>query len=107
MLLTGEALAFRQSGSDVHTRFQGLSACYTAPEAEQLFATTAPVAAKADEFADDLEKVAAALSAYETEIQPLVARLKSLKRRAETFRQQIAGTTTGARTTTTSSSTTT
>ncbi|WGD42867.1 YwqJ-related putative deaminase [Streptomyces cathayae] len=91
MLLTGEALAFRQSGSDVHTRFQGLSACYTAPEAEQLFATTAPVAAKADEFADDLEKVAAALSAYETEIQPLVARLKSLKRRAETFRQQIAG----------------
>ncbi|WP_331450293.1 hypothetical protein [Streptomyces prasinus] len=91
MLLTGEALVFRQSGSDVHTRFQGLSACYTAPEAEQLFATTAPVAAKADEFADDLEKVAAALSAYETEIQPLVAKLKSLKQRAETFRQQIAG----------------
>ncbi|AQS69501.1 hypothetical protein [Streptomyces pactum] len=91
MLLTGEALVFRQSGADVHSRFQGLSACYTAPEAEQLFATTAPVAAKADEFADDLEKVAAALSSYETEIQPLVARLKSLKRRAETFRQQIAG----------------
>ncbi|WND37493.1 hypothetical protein RI578_25815 [Streptomyces sp. BB1-1-1] len=91
MLLTGEALVFRQSGADVHTRFQGLSACYTAPEAEQLFATTAPVAAKADEFADDLEKAAAALSSYETEIQPLVARLKSLKRRAETFRQQIAG----------------
>ncbi|MGC3000174.1 hypothetical protein ACPF8X_17860 [Streptomyces sp. G35A] len=91
MLLTAEALVFRQSGSDVHTRFQGLSACYTAPEAEQLFATTAPVAAKADEFADDLEKVAAALSSYETEIQPLVAKLKSLKQRAETFRQQIAG----------------
>ncbi|MER6619591.1 hypothetical protein [Streptomyces sp. NPDC000931] len=91
MLLTAEAIAFRQSGSDVHTRFQGLSACYTAPEAEQLFATTAPVAAKADEFADDLEKVAAALSSYETEIQPLVAKLKSLKQRAETFRQQIAG----------------
>ncbi|MEU8650289.1 hypothetical protein [Streptomyces sp. NPDC048737] len=91
MLLTAEALVFRQSGSDVHTRFQGLSACYTAPEADQLFATTAPVAAKADEFADDLEKVAAALSSYETEIQPLVARLKSLKQRAETFRHQIAG----------------
>ncbi|MFH8450493.1 proline-rich domain-containing protein [Streptomyces fungicidicus] len=91
MLLTAQALVFRQSGSDVHSRFQGLSACYTAPEAEQLFATTAPVAAKADEFADDLEKVAAALSSYETEIQPLVTKLKSLKRRAETFRQQIAG----------------
>ncbi|WP_432055486.1 hypothetical protein [Streptomyces sp. bgisy022] len=91
LLLTAEALVFRQSGSDVHTRFQGLSSCYTAPEAEQLFATTAPVAAKADEFADDLEKVAAALSSYETAVQPLVTRLKSLKRRAETFRQQVAG----------------
>ncbi|WP_108999556.1 YwqJ-related putative deaminase [Streptomyces rishiriensis] len=91
MLLTAEAVAFRQSGSDVHTRFQGLSACYSAPEADQLFATTAPVAAKADEFADDLEKVAAALSAYETEVQPLVAKLKSLKQRAETFRHDIAG----------------
>ncbi|WP_329410127.1 hypothetical protein OG802_12715 [Streptomyces sp. NBC_00704] len=91
MLLTAEALTFRQSGSDVHTRFQGLSACYSAPEADQLFATTAPVAAKADEFADDLEKVAAALSSYETEVQPLVAKLKSLKQRAETFRHDIAG----------------
>ncbi|MFC7991864.1 hypothetical protein ACFUV2_21395 [Streptomyces pilosus] len=91
LLLTAQAIAFRQSGSDVHNRFQGLSACYTAPEAEQLFATTAPVAAKADEFADDLEKVAAALSSYETEIQPLVTKLKNLKQRAETFRQQIAG----------------
>ncbi|MEU4873345.1 hypothetical protein [Streptomyces sp. NPDC021608] len=91
MLLTAEALTFRQSGSDVHTRFQGLSACYSAPEADQLFATTAPVAAKADEFADDLEKVAAALSSYETEVQPLVAKLRSLKQRAETFRSDIAG----------------
>ncbi|MER6786838.1 hypothetical protein ABT330_19855 [Streptomyces sp. NPDC000658] len=91
MLLTAEAIAFRQSGSDVHTRFQGLSACYSAPEADQLFATTAPVAAKSDEFADDLEKVAAALSSYETEVQPLVAKLRSLKQRAETFRSDIAG----------------
>ncbi|WP_225628656.1 hypothetical protein [Streptomyces werraensis] len=91
MLLTADALSFRQSGSDVHTRFQGLSACYSAPEAEQLFATTAPVATKSDEFADDLEQVAAALGTYEAEVQPLVAKLRSLKQRAETFRQQIAG----------------
>ncbi|MGA5084975.1 hypothetical protein [Streptomyces pseudogriseolus] len=91
MLLTADALTFRQSGSDVHTRFQGLSACYSAPEAEQLFATTAPVATKSDEFADDLEQVAAALGTYEAEVQPLVAKLRSLKQRAETFRQQIAG----------------
>ncbi|MCI4143506.1 hypothetical protein [Streptomyces sp. MMS20-AI2-20] len=91
MLLTADALTLRQSGSDVHTRFQGLSACYSAPEAEQLFATTAPVATKSDEFADDLEQVAAALGTYEAEVQPLVAKLRSLKQRAETFRQEIAG----------------
>ncbi|MCF3135037.1 hypothetical protein [Streptomyces olivochromogenes] len=91
LLLTAEASAFRFAGADVHGKFQGLSACYSAPEAEQLFATTAPVAAKADKFADDLEKVGAALSAYEAEIQPLVAKLKSLKARAESFRADIAG----------------
>ncbi|WP_324783975.1 hypothetical protein [Streptomyces sp. H51] len=91
LLLTAEASAFRFAGADVHAKFQGLSACYSAPEAEQLFATTAPVAAKADRFADDLEKVGAALSAYEAEIQPLVAKLRSLKARAETFRADIAG----------------
>ncbi|WP_316754205.1 YwqJ-related putative deaminase [Streptomyces herbicida] len=91
LLLTAEASAFRFAGADVHGKFQGLSACYSAPEAEQLFATTAPVAAKADKFADDLEKVGAALSAYEAEIQPLVAKLKSLKDRAQNFRLHIAG----------------
>uniref|UniRef100_UPI001E28F0C3 hypothetical protein n=1 Tax=Streptomyces blattellae TaxID=2569855 RepID=UPI001E28F0C3 len=30
----------RRTGGDVHAQFQGLSAYYTAPEAEQLFATT-------------------------------------------------------------------
>ncbi|MGW3147314.1 hypothetical protein ACWDG1_22050 [Streptomyces sp. NPDC001177] len=49
------------------------------------------MAAKADKFADDLEKVGAALSAYEAEIQPLVAKLKSLKDRAQNFRLHIAG----------------
>ncbi|MEV6958898.1 hypothetical protein AB0M97_06785, partial [Streptomyces sp. NPDC051207] len=41
----------RDTGSDVHSRFQGLSAYYRAPEAEQLFATTKPVKDKADAFA--------------------------------------------------------
>ncbi|WP_180685253.1 hypothetical protein, partial [Streptomyces gossypiisoli] len=45
----------RDAGRDVHSQFQGLSAYYQAPEAEQLFATTKPVKDKADAFADDLE----------------------------------------------------
>ncbi|QIY94517.1 hypothetical protein HEP87_11435 [Streptomyces sp. S1D4-11] len=89
--LGAEASVFRLSGANVHSTFQGLSAFYAAPEADQLFATTAPVATKSDAFADDLEKVGAALSAYQDEIRPLVTKLKSLQERATTFRADIAG----------------
>lgn len=89
--LGAEASIFRFSGAQVHSTFQGLSAFYAAPEADQLFATTAPVAIKSDAFADDLEKVGAALSAYEDEIRPLVAKLKRLEERATSFRADIAG----------------
>ncbi|PAZ13907.1 hypothetical protein CLM62_20680 [Streptomyces sp. SA15] len=75
----------RKTGEDVHSQFQGLSAYYTAPEAEQLFATTKPVKDRADAFADDLETVASALSSYATEVRPLKAKLEELKARAETF----------------------
>ncbi|AXE89383.1 hypothetical protein [Streptomyces sp. Go-475] len=75
----------RDAGGDIHSRFQGLSAFYHAPEAEQLFATTKPVKEKADAFADDLEKVSGALSSYATEIRPLVAKLKQLKADAAAF----------------------
>ncbi|CAL9315775.1 ADP-ribosyltransferase [Streptomyces sp. SudanB52_2052] len=75
----------RDAGGDIHSRFQGLSAFYHAPEAEQLFATTKPVKEKADAFADDLEKVSGALSSYATEIRPLVAKLKQLKTDAAAF----------------------
>jgi hypothetical protein len=75
----------RKTGEDVHSQFQGLSAYYTAPEAEQLFATTKPVKERADDFATDLETVSGALSSYATEIRPLVDKLKELKSRAVTF----------------------
>ncbi|KUN33629.1 protein phosphatase [Streptomyces longwoodensis] len=75
----------RDTGKDVHTQFQGLSAFYTAPEAEQLFATTKPVQDRADDFATHLETVSGALSSYATEIRPLVSKLKELKTKAQTF----------------------
>ncbi|GCB46192.1 hypothetical protein SNL152K_3490 [Streptomyces sp. NL15-2K] len=75
----------RKTGEDVHSQFQGLSAYYTAPEAEQLFATTKPVKERADDFATDLETVSGALSSYATEIRPLVDKLKELKAKAVTF----------------------
>ncbi|MFE6552024.1 hypothetical protein ACFVHS_26980, partial [Streptomyces sp. NPDC057746] len=38
--LRSDASRVRSTGRDVHAGFQGLSAYYTAPEAERLFATT-------------------------------------------------------------------
>ncbi|MFF0712930.1 hypothetical protein ACWEVM_04155 [Streptomyces bauhiniae] len=91
MLLTADAGQFRASGSDVHTEFQGLSAFYQAPEAEQLFATTLPVKQKSDAFADDLEKVATALSDYSFEVQPLARKLDTLKADATAFVHSVSG----------------
>ncbi|MGM0359353.1 hypothetical protein ACNFRX_05000 [Streptomyces griseoaurantiacus] len=83
--LKSDAGAVRTTGSDVHAKFQGLSAYYKAPEAEQLFASTKPVKDRADEFATDLETVSSALSSYATEIRPLVSKLAELKTKATTF----------------------
>ncbi|MGW2339096.1 hypothetical protein [Streptomyces sp. NPDC001661] len=89
--LSTHAGEFRSAGADVHTEFQGLSAFYQAPEADQLFATTLPVKTKTDAFADDLEKVSSALSAYSTEVQPLVKKLDTLKADATAFVNSVSG----------------
>ncbi|MER5430646.1 hypothetical protein [Streptomyces sp. NPDC002588] len=91
MLLTANAAQFRASGANVHTTFQGLSAFYHAPEAGELLSSTRPVKAKAGAFADGLEKVAAALSDYSAEVQPLVERLATLKADATAFVQSLSG----------------
>ncbi|MBL1095181.1 hypothetical protein [Streptomyces coffeae] len=83
--LKKDAGHIRTVGADVHSHFQGLSAYYKAPEAEQLFATTQPVKDRADGFADDVGTVATALSEYATEIRPLVTKLANLKTTATTF----------------------
>ncbi|ANH91522.1 protein phosphatase [Streptomyces sp. SAT1] len=83
--LKADAGHIRSTGQDVHTKFQGLSAYYRAPEAEQLFASTKPVKDRADTFATGLESVSGALSGYATEIRPLVKKLEDLKDEATTF----------------------
>ncbi|MDB1086314.1 hypothetical protein PJ985_01840 [Streptomyces sp. ACA25] len=83
--LRADARAIRGIGASVHRRFQGLSAFYQAPEAEQLFASTLPVKTRSDEFATDLETVSSAVKTYAAEIRPLVARLRRLKAEAQTF----------------------
>ncbi|MEU1518552.1 hypothetical protein ABZ490_41505 [Streptomyces sp. NPDC005811] len=91
MLLTANAAQFRASGANVHTTFQNLSAVYRTPDAADLLSSTLPVQTKADGFADDLEKVASALSAYGAEVQPLIDRLATLKTDATAFVESLSG----------------
>ncbi|MFE9574721.1 hypothetical protein ACFYMW_40555 [Streptomyces sp. NPDC006692] len=90
-LLTTEAGAFRDAGAGIHSNFQSVAAFYKAPEADQLFATTAPVAAKTATFAGQLEKVSAALSTYSQEVRPLAKKLEDLQRQAFAFTASIKG----------------
>ncbi|MFJ8390345.1 hypothetical protein ACIQ9Q_38765, partial [Streptomyces sp. NPDC094438] len=91
LLLSTEAGAFRDAGAGIHSNFQGVAAFYQAPEADQLFATTAPVAAKTATFADSLEKVSGALSAYSQQVRPLAKKLEDLQHQASAFTASIEG----------------
>ncbi len=80
-----EADGIRQAGAEAHRQFQGLSAFYQAPEAEDLFASTAPARDAADAFADKVATVADALSTYAAEVAPIVKRLEHLQSKATAF----------------------
>ncbi|MFK0293926.1 hypothetical protein ACIQU6_26140 [Streptomyces sp. NPDC090442] len=79
------------AGSNVHKSFGGLSAFYKAPEAEQLFGVTKPVADKAHEVSHDMGVIAGALGTYAHEVRPLVDKLKQLKQDAADFRHKVNG----------------
>ncbi|MFF7841447.1 hypothetical protein ACFZC6_21940 [Streptomyces ossamyceticus] len=81
--------SLKDSGSAIDTRFGGLSAYYKAPEADQLFATTAPVAAKGEEFSTELGTVASALDDYAAAVGPLKQKFEQLRRDAIAFRAKI------------------
>lgn len=89
--LRSDAIGIRNGGADVHSRFQMLGAYYTAPEAEDLFASTRPVLDGADGFAAKLESVADALDTYAIEARPLAERLERLQAEALTFTASVEG----------------
>ncbi|MEW1630143.1 hypothetical protein AB0387_22560 [Streptomyces sp. NPDC089173] len=73
------------AAADIHSSFGGLQAFYKAPEADQLFATTKPVADRGVSLKADLATITGALSAYSDDAHPLVEKLKRLKREAGAF----------------------
>ncbi|MFI6803912.1 hypothetical protein ACIBO6_02670 [Streptomyces luteogriseus] len=83
--LRKEADGIRQAGGEAHRQFQGLSAFYQAPEAEDLFASTTPVRDASDRFGDKVATVADALRTYAAEVAPIAKRLEQLQSQAATF----------------------
>lgn len=83
--LKGAGPKITSTGSDVHSTFQGLAAFYDAPEASELFASTAPVKSRAAGFGADVHAVGAALATYVTEMRPIAKQLDALKTKATAF----------------------
>ncbi|OLT36698.1 hypothetical protein BJF79_30895 [Actinomadura sp. CNU-125] len=75
----------RETGSNVHSTWQGLSAFYEAPEAADLFAATAPVRDDSASFAGQLEKVTGALTTYAAETRVIKRKLTDLYMQSVTF----------------------
>ena len=89
--LTSAGRGFADTGSDVHATWQGLSGVYSAPEAGELFAATAPVSSDSATIGTDVGSVGSALSAYAAEVRPIQAELQRLRIQAEAFNSSIAG----------------
>ena len=88
--LSGSGPKIVGAAGDVHTTFGGLRAFYTAPEADQLFATTQPVKDTALDLSSDMCVITGALGTYSRDVEPLVERLKDLRRQAAEFRDHEA-----------------
>ncbi|MFI5943920.1 hypothetical protein ACIBCB_27270 [Streptomyces uncialis] len=88
--LRTRAVGIREGGQDVHSRFQATAGYYEAPEAEQLFASTAPVMDTAEEFAGNIEALADALETFVAQARPYAAQLRQLKQDAFDFVEGVA-----------------
>lgn len=76
---------FATTGADVHSTWQGLAGCYSAPEADVLLAATVPVKTTAADVGADITAVGDALVAFADEVRPLQTRLDRLRADAAAF----------------------
>lgn len=88
--LAADGAAVRDSGADVLNDWRGLALHYEAPEAPRLLSVMDPVETNARRFGDDVESVAAALTAYAEEVRPIKASLAAVRADAWAFRSDIA-----------------
>ncbi|WP_149827467.1 hypothetical protein [Streptomyces tailanensis] len=86
-----DGMSVGAAGLLIDANFNLLEPFYKAPEADQLFATTAPVAAAGNDLYTELNTVSKALLDYAAEVRPLVNRLNTLREEAAAFERQVAG----------------
>ncbi|MFM9585375.1 hypothetical protein [Streptomyces caniscabiei] len=85
-----DGMAIGAAGLLIDANFHLLEPFYKAPEADQLFATTAPVAAAGYDLQTELGTVSKALLDYAAEVRPLVDRLNTLRAEAAAFERRVA-----------------
>lgn len=89
--LKAQAALVRDAGTDVKTTWAGLTYAYTAPESATLLSVMDPVATDTDKFADDLERVSAALSTFAADLRVIKSALDSVRSDAAAFHRTISG----------------
>lgn len=89
--LKTQAGLVRDAGTDVKTTWSGLTYAYTAPESATLLSVMDPVATDTDKFADDLERVSAALSTFAADLRVIKSALDSVRSDATAFHRTISG----------------
>ncbi|WP_116244583.1 hypothetical protein [Nocardiopsis sp. FIRDI 009] len=72
-------------GQDIKSQWAGLSSCYSAPEAETLFAVLDPVATDGDEVERSMDDVATALEDFAERARDIKGRWNTLKAEANAF----------------------
>ncbi|MFF7264969.1 hypothetical protein ACFZCL_32465 [Streptomyces sp. NPDC008159] len=85
-----DGMAIGAAGLLIDANFNLLEPFYKAPEADQLFATTAPVSSAGHDLQTELDTVSKALLDYATEVRPLVDRLNTLREEAAAFERRVA-----------------
>ncbi|WP_159771297.1 hypothetical protein [Streptomyces sp. HM190] len=85
-----DGMAIGAAGLLIDANFNLLEPFYKAPEADQLFATTAPVASAGNDLHTELGTVSKALLDYAAEVRPLVDRLNTLREEAAAFERRVA-----------------
>ncbi|MFE9281568.1 hypothetical protein [Nocardiopsis alba] len=78
-----------ETGEDIVSTWGGLSACYTAPESEDLLGALAPVSANGSDVESGTDRAAGALEDFADEVREIKMEWNDLRNRAAAFRERM------------------